>query len=83
MNVRATDRGFRLVEHRKYASAPAVDTRLIQESSAIGDYDDAMDNPGSSYLWIGDNHHLNREEIADLIGHLQYWLDNGRLHLEA
>lgn len=54
-------------------------TRLTSESSAIGDYEDSYSHPGSSFLWIGDNHHLDREEVATLITHLQYWLDNRRL----
>jgi hypothetical protein len=56
-------------------------TRLIQESSAIGDYEDSFDCPGSSYLWVGDDHHLDREEVAELIENMQHWLDNGRLPL--
>lgn len=44
-------------------------TRLIQESSAVGDY-----------LWVGD-HHLNREEVTELITRMQHWLKTGRLKL--
>ena len=87
----------------------------IQASSAIGDYDDSFDRPGSSYIWLGlegvkaqvmarDAHkvgvttaettgwvdypipddvsiwtrmHLNREQVAGLIGRLQQWLAQG------
>jgi len=52
---------------------------LIQESSAIGDYEDAFDKPGSSFLWVGRYHHLNRMEVAELIERMQHWLDTGRL----
>lgn len=80
MLVESTNRGFRIIQHPTRANEPEM-TRLIQESSAIGDYEDSWDNPGSSYLWIGDDHHLNREEVAELIGNMQHWLDTGRLPL--
>lgn len=54
--------------------------RLIQESSAVGEYYDSFDNPGSSFLWVG-IHHLSREDIKELIDRLQYWLDNKQLEL--
>jgi hypothetical protein len=54
-----TERGFAALFHPEYISG--CPTRLIQESSAIGDYEDAFNKPGSSYLWIGKDHHLNRE----------------------
>ena len=56
--------------------------RLFQESSAKGDYEDSLDRPGSSFLWIGRNHHLNREEVAEFVKHLQRWLDTGSLSVE-
>jgi hypothetical protein len=58
-------------------------TRLIQESSAIGDYENSFDCPGSSYLWIGQYHHLNREEVAELIARMQYWLKTGRIEMDV
>lgn len=52
----------------------------IGESSAIGDYDDAMDIPGSSALWLEcPRESYNREEIANIIEIFQWWLDSGRL----
>lgn len=39
-----------------YSSPSATISRIkniCQESSLIGDYDGSLDNPGSSYLWIG------------------------------
>ncbi len=56
-------------------------TRLIQESSAIGDYEDSEDNVGSSYLWVGNDHHLNREEVSLLVHIMSSWLIDGRLPL--
>lgn len=78
MNVTQTDRGFEQIEHPKYPPDGSL-FRLVQESSAIGDYDNAFDIPGSSYLWIGDHHHLSREEVAELVEHLQSWLKDGDL----
>ena len=73
-----TDRGYRIVFWQTFAGV-VTNARLIQESSAIGDYEDSMDNPGSSYLWVGEVHHLNREEVSTLIAFMQHWLDHGRL----
>ncbi len=53
--------------------------RLAAQSSAIGDYEDSFERPGSSFLWIGDYHHLNREEVQQLVNHLQSWLKTGSL----
>ena len=80
MKAKQTQRGFIVVVHNTYANEP-VEKRLIQESSAVGDYEDSWDNPGSSALWIGKDHHLNREEVQELIGRMKYWLDNKRLEL--
>lgn len=76
MKVEYSSRGFQYVMHERYTE-PHVPMRLIAQSSVIGDYNDSFDRPGSSYVWIGDNHHLNREEAAELVKHLQSWLDTG------
>ena len=78
MKIEKTERGFIVVVHDTYSSNPHP-ARLVGESSAIGNDDDAFDNPGSSALWIGDNFHLNRKEVAELVGLLQGLLDNKRL----
>lgn len=78
MEVKSTSRGFRFIEHLMYpldGSSGAV----VRESSAIGDYHDSYNCPGSSYLWVGDNHHLNREEVARLIEYMQDWLKYKRI----
>ena len=74
-----TSRGFIGYGHEKYASNPVEMGKLVEESTQIGDYDDSFQNPGSSYLWIGMEHHLNREEVAQFIGIMQYWLEHKRL----
>lgn len=63
---------------RSYPSG-TDDVVLLQESSAISDYDNAVDHPGSSFLWVGDQHHLNREEVAQLVSYLMRWLKTGEL----
>ncbi|MGA2160075.1 MAG: hypothetical protein ABSG90_12795 [Dehalococcoidia bacterium] len=80
MKAKQTQRGFIVVTHDTYANEP-IEERLIQESSAIGDYKDSWLHPGSSALWIGKDHHLNREEVQELIERMQYWLNNKRLKL--
>ncbi len=79
MKAEKTERGFIVVTHEKYQNKHGEMTRLIQESSAIGDYEDSFDRPGSSYLWVGQDHHLNREEVAELVTRMQHWLKTGRL----
>lgn len=74
-------RGFEVITHPKYDEDDNTPVRLVQQSSAIGSYDDSWDKPGSSFLWIGEHHHLNREEVAQLVEHLQSWLATGRLEL--
>ena len=79
MKLVKSGRGFQILEHTTYANEPIPDARLIQQSSAIGDYEDSFDKPGSSYLWIGKDHHLNREEVKQLVSHMEYWLKHGNL----
>jgi hypothetical protein len=67
------------VEHAVYPPEPGKEAPLLRESSAIGDYDDAMEKPGSSFLWLGERHHLDRDEISQLVNYLQHWLVVGRL----
>jgi len=83
MQAEKTDRGFVVITHEKYQSKPGEMTRLIQESSAIGEYENSFDFPGSSYLWVGQDHHLNREEVAKLVIIMQHWLETGRLDMDA
>jgi hypothetical protein len=35
--------------------------------------------PGSSYLWVGGMHCLSREEVRELVGHLNRWLETKTL----
>jgi hypothetical protein len=79
MEVIKSERGFEWIRHPKYVAAPVLTDRLVSQSSAIGDYKDAWNRPGSSFLWVGDNQHLSRDEVRELIGHLQSWVDTGSL----
>lgn len=82
MEASKSNRGFVFVMHPAYP--PEHESkRLISESSAIGDYADSFDNPGSSYLWIGDNHHLNREEVTELAARMNHWVETGRLQVDT
>jgi len=74
MKAATTRRGFVVVTHPQYL-APHEEERLIQESSAIGD----CPSPGGSFLWIGDDHHLNRDEVAELVSRMVTWMATGRL----
>lgn len=74
-----TSRGFHGYEAEKYQNERGEFIRLVQESSAIGDADDAFDKPGSSFLWVCEHLHLSREEVVSLIQHMQRWVDTGTL----
>jgi hypothetical protein len=77
VEVTRTERGFPLITHDAYPPKPGEAPRLVQASSAVGPYGDAFDRPGTSYLWVGDRHHLNREQVAGLVRYLQNWLNEG------
>lgn len=78
MKVETNERGFRSVMHVK-SGTPATVARLLTESSIVGDYYDALQHPGSSALWIGDDFHLGREEVLELVWILQSWITKKRL----
>ena len=69
-----TERNFPAVT---FALHPYEDL-TIQESSTIDDTERGLNNPGSSYLWIGKSH-LDREEVEDLITYLQNWVSKGTI----
>ncbi len=71
MKTTISNRGFHFIKKDE--------ERIVSESSAIGDYEDSFDIPGSSYLWVGGEVQLNREEIAQLRDALTHWLENKRL----
>lgn len=79
MEQTRSDRGFQYIMETGYPPQPDWAPRVVCQSSAIGNYPDSFDKPGSSYLWIGENHHLNREQVAELATALQLWLSTGKL----
>lgn len=76
------------VRNFQYIELPEGET--LQQSSAIGDYEDSLENPGSSFLWIGDEH-CDREAVKDYLDdgffsknlepHIEAWLTTGSLEL--
>jgi hypothetical protein len=78
MELTRTERGFPVLLHKGIGG----DTiRLLQMSSVVGPYEDAFERPGTSALWVGWRHHLSREEVAQLVRHMQHWLDAGTIEL--
>ena len=75
MKVVEFERGFRGLINENTSG------KILWESSIINEkYIDAMENPGSSHLWMGD-HHLDREEVRKIKELLEFWLENKRLPL--
>jgi hypothetical protein len=79
LRVMHSPRNFELIAHAVYPPNKGAKAPIVRASSAIGRYPDAFQRPGSSYLFIGDHHHLCREQIAELVGYLQNWLKSGHL----
>lgn len=82
MHAKKSERGYTFVLEEKYQNKRGEFTPIIGESSAIGDYDDSMAKPGSSFLWVGNDHHLNREQVRELIQRMEHWLATGRLAVD-
>lgn len=81
MKVIKNERGFPCLMHNAYLPNEREErSKLAAQSSAVGDYHDSFDRPGTSFLWIGYHHHLNREEVRQFIKHLQAWVDTGSLN---
>lgn len=76
MTVTKTSRGFDVITHQSGSNECRYST-LVQASSSIRD--DNLGIPGSSCLWIGDDHHLDRVQVAELVMYLRRWLATGRL----
>lgn len=54
----------------------------IQQSSAIDGTDRGIDNPGSSFLWLGPESrrmHLDREQAKELAEMMLRWAETGSL----
>ncbi len=79
MKKTTTERGFQIITHDANLEKDGKDIRLVQQSSAIDSSKEGMEQPGSSFLWIGKLHHLNREEVKELRDSLTHWLKTGKL----
>lgn len=79
MEKLTTQKGFQLIGAEVYppTKPPKVD-RILQASSAIGNHDNSL--PGSSFLWVGQDHHFDRGEVRELVFYLIHWLETGRLY---
>ena len=69
--VTRTDRGFELVEFRD-----CYDKDCELQASSLAVYE----KPGTSAVWLGRGSprmHLDRDQVAALILHLQNWLKRG------
>jgi hypothetical protein len=82
MDVVNSDRGLEYIhfENRPHSTQKS---RLVSQSSAVGDYTDSASRPGSSNLWVGAHHHLSREQVRELVQHLNNWLETGSLRNKA
>jgi hypothetical protein len=76
MDVTYTGRGFEIIKFKDQREIPCE----LQQSSAIGDYEDAYERPGSSFVWLGrvdERMHLTREQVEELVNRLSNWLEEG------
>ena len=84
MNVEYSNRGFERVSIKT-----VYGTRNAYQSSIIGDYEDSLERPGSSAIWINveapkgemDCCLLNREQAHELGRRLIAWAEAGSLKL--
>lgn len=79
MKFGRNQRGFTVIEHDVYPPRDGETARVVQASSSIGEHSDSLDTPGSSFLWVGDRHHLDREQVRELRDALTRWLESGEL----
>ncbi len=84
MIITKNRQGFPSLCHEVYGPEKQDDTRLLTQSTMIGDhYHDGFMRPGTSYLWVGRHWHLNREEVAEMVKYMQNWLETGDLNRHA
>jgi hypothetical protein len=81
-NVEHTGRGFEIMKFRDCYGLECS----LQESSAMGPYEDSYDRPGSSYVWLGvrgeqKRMHLNRGQAYELAERLLNWVNKGTFEI--
>ena len=82
MNKFVTDLGLQRIMHRVHAGIEQ--TVVVGQSVASRPDPDVLTQPGSSYLWLSGGHHLDRQEVRELMRYLSHWVNTGRLfdHLD-
>ena len=81
MEIRLTPRNFEIIEFPESHGLPCN----LQQSSSIDNTQRGLDNPGSSFIWFGlkdSRMHLSRENLIELLPHLQQWLKTGNFSKE-
>ena len=78
--VDTSKRGFEFIEALPYVQRERGPMRVLQQSSAIGDDENG---PGSSFLWFGEDHHFDREQVMELAQRMLAWLTTGSLELKG
>lgn len=78
MKLGKDDRGFNYLAHPTYLGPSKGDVIIAKESSACDGASQHDDIPGSGRLWLG-HHHLNADEVKDLMRYLNAWLVTGHL----
>ena len=79
MRIERPGRGFEVIYFPVYADPRGRLSRLVGQSSAIDNTHRGFDNPGSSFLWVGSEHHLSREEAEELARRILQWVNTGSL----
>jgi len=80
--VQKTQRGFSFIEFLD-SNGQRCD---LQQSSAIDDSERGLDNPGSSFIWLGlekERMHLDRGMVHQLIDRLSTWHETGQFDAPA
>ena len=74
--TKRTARGFQVIDFLDHNGEKCS----LQQSSAVLDYEDSMERPGTSAVWFGDNKnrmHLDQDQVLTLRGYLGHWLEYG------
>lgn len=74
-----TSRNFQVIDFKDERGKECS----LQQSSAILDFEDSMECPGSSAVWLGIDKgnqriHLDRDQVSTLRGYLGHWLEYGK-----
>lgn len=84
MKIETTERGFNYSKFKDHNGRECS----LQQSSAIGDYEDSWDRPGSSFVWLGVDEapeglgtrmHLDRRQVGEICRRLENWFETGSL----